>query len=470
MTITADEQELLLIHLVRCEDVMSKAVGKLDPGDFGSAEMMDMALWKTASDYYKVYRRAVPKGIFRAEVRKHLQEFGPVDEAMVEHRINNVFNVPDEGLNPTWALRVLQRFLHDRKVVPIASQLHMGGDGDIPAIIRKMHAMTAKMQVSAAEAFSMKNTDLSSMFSRKKKIRTGARFLDGPLGGGFQPGNMIGIIGPTGGGKTTCVQTLVSSWAMQARKSALFLYEEPAEDVIPRILISHANVNRDDVENRDWSDIPVTVRDKLVKSHDEIADFVDVVEFSGVDAGMGGPDEIRQYLQDSAHKGAELVIVDHIGPMSIRYLQHSDKGVDPNMVRLTIKSFVDELRALSNDMGTVTVILNQVNADAQKSNSRVPSHIDASECRTFAEHLHYCFCMGVKDEGGHCWWHLSKARNMPTSKHTLFIDGAHCRVKLQGGMSMDPRGGGFVRDDGTGAMPSVDGSGMHMALGEEADL
>ena len=344
--------------------------------------------------------------------------------------------------NVNYARAVLQRFVYERTVVlPLRNALnpalHNGGVPEsisdlLKAVTDQQSRITALHQVpsvNVAPAFGSP-MDPPSVFRE-----LGLPFLASALQG-QRDGDCNGLLGPTGGGKTTtAIQMAVAAakvaWeeaqiSGTAPKKAVFVtYEEDAMKILPRVWSSFCQIDREVLESlTDWSTLSTqaTLKDyerQLQRGEDVLSEqerymlysaqlqqcFV-LLDFSGSeafpDAGNGYVPEIASCL-DRMGVRPYSIFIDYAGLMCDRYLE-SKGTVDKDASRKLLKACGDNCRKqLSERFGCTTWLLHQLKGAAgEYPPTKLIKHTDAAECRDFAVNLAVCMCLGTPDEKTGC--------------------------------------------------------------------
>lgn len=453
MPLTEFHMDVILNHLVRDPETIRKALPRLTDDVFDSAEGLLRTCWKISREYFQREQSPIPEPIFLAELMSANASNPAWTEEFIREQTRRIFDYDASGLRPGTVVPWISEFLVQRRTLPtmIAAQAGM------------LSAMEMVRQLQSATQSSMIGTVLLSEMSRDKenfflhqpRKQTHCAPIDDILGGGIFQNQSYGLLGPTGGGKTTLAQSLMCEWVAQGERAAFFTYEESADQIWPRLVICYMRKwERSEIFGKPISELSLEQQEKIEEARTILRERVLLADMSLPGQGQGGIDELATVLSDMkvAGKSPSLVIVDHVHPMAMRSLVTAGKGDDS--LRHEIFRIADGFRTLTEQLSFTGILINQMNAQANVSVTRKPHHTDSAECRGFANHLHFCMNLGVQDPVSHvAALTLTKARNAPVKMNYLVrIDGAHCRVvSVEGQYVEDPRvQGRYVEKDRVG--------------------
>lgn len=375
----------------------------------------------------------------------------------------SVANPPPDLLNAgniSMARGFLQKFLYERSIVMplrrVVQPTFMGGmPADLPGFLRQIDAQQNRlssingMPVANLTPSIDEHIDPSYVFKR-----TGVSFIDGPLGG-QRVGDACGIIGPTGGGKTTAAIYAATTTAKQCymeylaggvKEAVVFVtVEEETAKLRPRIWSNAFQIPRDKLEQLTHPASQLTNRDNLEEyerrlagennvANGEILSEIErfqmgslwlkehfiLLDLSGSDAhpgaGYGYIPEVASYLdrlQQERQISFRSVYLDYAGLLVERHLQASNVRDPERAYRSTLKSFGDEFRrSISERFSATSWILHQLRGDlGTASPTRLMHHSEAGESKDFAVNMAVCACLGTADQRTGCRrWNYSKVR------------------------------------------------------------
>ena len=341
---------------------------------------------------------------------------------------------------------VLKRFMNVRYIKPqIQNILNRGTEDSVPdqmkAILERFgriaqrvdHIGTPTVNSAAMPTFG------TPIILPPPAMPTGIPWIDQYVGG-FRPGDVIGVLGPYSGGKTTLLTTaavrMAELYANQGQnKLSVFVgYEDGAERMNPLFWSAATRIDRNLFINSGenfWTEL--SDRNNLKDYDRELPEnrngeimfgererweaamgwfnrnFV-FMDFSYNEStggkGGGGVPEIKAALERLAEdRGMEIgaVFIDYTGILVERLLANSKHGAaqfDQHAIIRPIKQVPDELRTqVAVPMRCAVMLAHQLAPGEVKKFKpyQYISHLDASGCKSFAENVHSCLCINQRD-------------------------------------------------------------------------
>ena len=341
---------------------------------------------------------------------------------------------------------VLRRFMNVRRIKPgLQHILNRSTEDVMPSQIADVLARWGQLaqqvaNIGAPMANSAAMPDFGSPLDLPPPaIPTTIPWIDQYIGG-FRPGDVIGVLGPFSGGKTTALTTVAVRMAelfhtTGSNKLAVFIgYEDGAQRMNPLAWSASARIDRNLFMNAGaefWSQLSTrqSLKDydrqlpenrngeimfgererwELAKRwfnrHFVFLDFSNNASTGG--RGCGGVAEIKVALERlMEERGMEIgcVCIDYAGIMVEREL--GLKGsvalqVDQSALTRPIKQVPDNLRTLVAVPMQTTVMLAHQLAGGEVNKLRpyhYISHLSAAGSKSFAENLHSCLCINTRD-------------------------------------------------------------------------
>lgn len=376
------------------------------------------------------------------------------DEQGLLWQICNPTGVVMDATNIAFARDLLRRFAHERTVVaPLRHVMNPGFNTGIPDLTDFLTAINNQQaRLSTLNAIPEANiapAPYTPLVTANEFVKTGVAFMDELLGG-QRRGDCNGIIGPTGGGKTTlgvhlAVATAKQAWAdaqggAQPEIVVFITAEESALKLRPRIWSAFFQIPKTKLDTlTDWNSLTqpghldayeiamqaeqqykMSEIERYMANAPAMANHLKVLDLSGSDefpnAGTGYVDEITSYLSRYTVPIREVVI-DYAGIFCERHMQA--KGMDEKSYRYLLKTFGDRCRKeVSARFNCTTWVLHQLKgAMGQSSATKLMHHSDAGESADFANNMVVCCCLGVADKQTGCRrLNISKCRYKPTEK------------------------------------------------------
>lgn len=458
MALSPEQRQLLVIHLVRDPDTIRAAEPRVDESLFNTqSEIFELACWVVSRDNFRRTGQTTPKEHFVPAVMRLLNEQYPyhgMTHEMIARFLCWIYNFDEKALNYRLIAPVLEEFILSRQVEPQINELIHGG-ANYADVISEMHKALEMSRVSAVQPADLKLMGIN-VFKGAKRIRTGCVPIDITLDGGICLGETVGLLGPLKGGKTSLCQSLACEFIKTdpQRRVTFVTYEESAMQQWRKLLISYMNKHhRKYLEGRDADEIIDDIKPDLIAAHERLTAQLNLVDMSGATEGQGfgGPPELTTCLENLHRAGTlgQLVIIDHVLPMVRQYM--TLRGMDhAKAMRHQIQEVAIMAKGLAPRLNVCIFLAHQMDARGNKRGIHKPSHMDSAENKLFAEYLHDCLCLGVKqsDEAPVAWLHLSATRSKENNSVMVLIAGWRCRVDVAKGWTLDETGGGrFVKND-----------------------
>lgn len=289
-------------------------------------------------------------------------------------------------------------------------------------------------------------------------VPTGMPWIDQYLGG-LRTGDIIGVLGPYSGGKTTLMATAAVRMAQnfhcrgEKRVSVYVCYEDGAEKMNHLFWSAAAHIARDQFTAGDfWKDfstrdklkpydylLPENKNGKIVLGERERWDTSQVwfnehfvfLDFSANASsggrGSGGVAEIvaaLTRLKELMKMDIGFVAIDYAALLLNRELSKDARTKNLEQVWRPMQQLPDNIRTniAVPFNGTVMLAHQLAGGDVKKIPAfRYVDHLDAQGSKAFAENLHACLCINKKDEAVNVSTiHWSKIRaNLPVTKYGL---------------------------------------------------
>lgn len=289
-------------------------------------------------------------------------------------------------------------------------------------------------------------------------VTTGMPWIDEYIGG-FRQGDIIGLLGPYSGGKTTLMATAAVRMAQnfhskgEQKLSVYVCYEDGADKMNPLFWSAGAHIARKQFQKgnfwEDFSDrehlkaydyqLPENKNGKIVlgererwesfrpwfNEHFVFLDFSDNASSGG--RGSGGVAEIvaaLTRLKELRKMDIGFVAIDYAGLLLNRELGKDSKTKNMEQVWRPMQQLPDNVRTgIAVPFECTVMLAHQLaGGDIKKLPPfRYVDHLDAQGSKAFAENLHACLCLNKKDEAVHVSTiHWSKIRaHLPTDPRGL---------------------------------------------------
>lgn len=460
-TLTRDEILSLFKGFMRYPSLLKDAVRvDFDASRFKGTEQVFLVLFSALRDLYNEYRTVTKEMLLTrlgswletGQVGLNPQEivflFG-ADEG--QGLIDEAFDLPmpdaaGQRAEKQFLEGVLKRFMNVRFIKPqLQSILNRATEDAVPAQIKNLlerfgrvaqrvdHIGTPTTNSAAMPTFG------APIILPPPAVTTGLPWIDQYVGG-VRPGDVIGVLGPYAGGKTTILATMAVRMAelyanLGENKLAVFVgYEDGAERMGPLFWSAAARIDRNlftSAGERFWTELsdrnqlkdydrnlPENRNGEIMFGERERWEasmhwfnrhFV-FLDFSYNEStggrGAGGVAEIKAALERLAEeRGMEIgfVCVDYAGILVEREISASGNTramTEQNAITRPIKKVPDELRTtIAVPMRCTVVLAHQLAPGECKKIKpfQYISHLDASGSKSFAENVHSCMCINMRD-------------------------------------------------------------------------
>lgn len=460
-TLTRDEILSLFKGFMRYPSLLKDAVRvDFDASRFKGTEQVFLVLFSALRDLYNEYRTVTKEMLLTrlgswletGQVGLNPQEivflFG-ADEG--QGLIDEAFDLPlpdaaGQRAEKQFLEGVLKRFMNVRFIKPqLQSILNRATEDAVPAQIKNLlerfgrvaqrvdHIGTPTTNSAAMPTFG------APIILPPPAVTTGLPWIDQYVGG-VRPGDVIGVLGPYAGGKTTILATMAVRMAelyanLGENKLAVFVgYEDGAERMGPLFWSAAARIDRNlftSAGERFWAELsdrnqlkdydrnlPENRNGEIMFGERERWEaamhwfnrhFV-FLDFSYNEStggrGAGGVAEIKAALERLAEeRGMEIgfVCVDYAGILVEREISASGNTramTEQNAITRPIKKVPDELRTTIAVPLRCTVVLAHQLAPGECKKIKpfqYISHLDASGSKSFAENVHSCMCINMRD-------------------------------------------------------------------------
>lgn len=467
----------LMLHLIRLPNFLKSARYVLSVSHF------------TEQKYGLIYAALLSllernENISKLTLENRIRSFeGDIDPKTVEEAckfVHAAFSIDPNDLCITSAADILQRFIRDRAIVSIRvlNDLYSSGTphnldqqlNDLVNLLKRADSVLVDTPKPIIEK------DIS--FDPLKIRSTGIPFIDAMMNGGHAPGEVYGILGPTGAGKSTLGVQLCVEGAKLENISMLngepdwgvwvyFTYETPVKHELQiRMISCMAQIDRSrlerirSVEELSTSDSLLDYEKELFGATSDIpGEFerfnaarpvlmrhIYAFDFTGSDgseAGSRGVDDIHialERVRDVTGRPIKGVVVDYVGEAVDRIIVSQYRSFDHK--RHLIRIFARDMIAIARQFECPVWLIHQLAGKVGSySPSKVASHTDAAECKNFADPLWFAFVLGSRDKNSGCSLiSCTKARRATLSDaHIVQLEGNLCRfVSAESRYTLDP--------------------------------
>jgi hypothetical protein len=440
--LTRSDYDILLLHILKDPKVFQEFCAKARPG------MFDHVLYaahdfigNTLREVHGEYGRYPGLATIRMKFQENLEHctLDPDVRDSIQAVFEDMILFPDSELSTSIAMDILQKTLN-RQVSLMAREklLKVLDQGeDVHAVMRDISTdMTAaKLGLSDKAIITTPLKNFQDYMVKEEHFTTGIDFFDTALDGGPWRHDLIGLLAPSSGGKTTMGIQLGTSYVRQGPENHTIIatYEQPLEgDIMSRVLSSITGVSTKQLRGKLYSEVAPEIQAKLNRAADPLSERLHVVDLSKGEAGFKGIEDIYSILRACNVKKEgppTLVIIDWFLPCIQRAMIGAGiHNIDNETLRGFGNRFMDQLKILKHNENVILLITHQLNPSAGTSGSaKKPDWGDAAEWKSFAWFMDICFAIGTLTDEYIAWFVASKTRTVGKSSRLVKLQGEYCR-------------------------------------------
>lgn len=394
---------VLLVHLVRDTKLIEKAQGKLQPAHLEREVSSDHVayIWTCSSEYYLKYKKTIPKHYLLAGIAERAEKNGiALDDATIEEVgafVDWIYSIPDSDMEHETGMEYLKQLLVDVHITsPLQAMLSSGSD--MSEIYEALQQGMNVAAVSAVEPLDpLAEFEMYQEASKPMPLGgTDIMYFNQLTNGGMAPGEVMMMVGPTGGFKTMMAVDIVCSMAMVQQYSMFCSYEQAFKsgDLPNRFMSRMSGISKEYLRNTKLDTMPADVKEKIrqAKQYGQYIQFMDRSQHIDKIEDIGGQ------VQDAINRGKkpEFIIVDQLLTWVSKWPEL--QGGDPKILRTMARDILLSLkREVCEKYGTRLLLLHQVPADVLKSGAGKALHItDSAECKSMAFWADFAVAMGVR--------------------------------------------------------------------------
>jgi hypothetical protein len=480
--ITRQDLEAIFIYCLRYPAFFADARLHLNESFFYANERQHLLLFNALSrvfDRDRAFCFMTMESAFSEETRRPGQVTITESEAddMMQSGPNGLlwsaFDIPLADLPVAHGYDLLRRFLAERGVadaIRLVGQHGGAGSVNISGLLSQLHKRQQVIATIGMSGGAVIAPEFGGPVEPPPVFHpTGIEWMDAVLGG-QREGDCNGLIGVTGGGKTTLAAQLCADSARVAFVEAydagetiplcgFFTYEEAAATITPRIWSAAMSIKRSKLERMDWKAFTtqgnldeyerrlyaVDAADMLGERErwqigtKWVNEAMRIYDMSGMGdnpmTGSGYIEEVTNIMHREADQGRRwrMVVIDWAGLMCERHGERM--GYSPDEVRFLLRMIGHRMqREIAAKFKCTVWLVHQLRGDVSNvSPTKLMHHSDAAESKQFAVHMSVCGCLGSTDRDSGCarinW---SKVRYRPareTQPNTIRIDDTLARIQ-----------------------------------------
>jgi len=410
-------------------------------------------------------------------------------------------SVTTGGPNAELARTILRRLIIARGVFsPVRRIINNAGMQSVPVDLFGVLQAATRLHSEANTLSDLPVVEMAPEFgtainTQLELTPTGTTFMDTALGG-QRAGEVYGLLGPTGGGKTTMgVHLAISNaslcWFMAQQNNTrpkISIYvtaEESAVLLRPKVWSGFFRIPRDRVsvpdpftnmttqatllpyEREDQRGQPhvLSERERYELRRPILTACFRVLDISGSveypNAGTGYIDEIEAHIsrlvESLDNVEVSMVVIDYAGLVVERHM-HAN-GMDEGKRTPLLKYFGSRVRQQIAERFQCPVwVLHQLNGEIGKSApTRRLKHTDAADSKSFAENMAVCGVLGVADPVTGCrMFNFSKTRNRANEN----VAPAILKIHPEFALMVDVSSQYVVSDSGAGFLSATEAAAI----------
>lgn len=447
---------ILYLHLLRCPATIEVASGKLLPSDlaefcFGYESMG--YLWHYSEEYYVANGEPIPMHYMIERVEELAREMLMTDEEldMISKLLAWAYRVPKDQIKPDESVKHLKKVLRETKLDgPMREALQTGAALD--DVRKTFDAGLDLATVSQVEHIDPLANIESLLGTIKVDPIGSAMYFNLLVGGGLSAGEIVVMMGPQGGFKTSIAIDLVCSMAQLKQHSAFYAYEQAYKtgDLPLRFLARLSGVPKDEFMGVNWNDIPEDTK-KIIAEAKKTSGYVKVMDRT---QHLDYVTDIASHVNDMINRGKkpELIVIDQLQTWISKW-----DGVDDKTRTNIMKDTILHLkRQVCEKYETRMIVLHQVTAAAIGSKRKFHAN-ESADCKSIGFWPDFVITIGTEDKENHIVTMLAdKTRRGETTERRVLTDGARCMFKEAKGWKEDTSrmGGGYVKEDEENKVPT----------------
>lgn len=458
------EKCMLLASLCAFESLLKEAVAGIgDEQLFDNLSDPDCAfVWSALADYYKSVGE-LPKPItMRSEIETRLWGIPGLPGSMVEATKALSLWVGQaakaEALSEALGRKYLQEAIAEgirvkwtRGVAKLRSIDDMALHAERAR--RDMALLRAPTEDARCDLFGRPEDFLVKAVRRP----TGVHPIDMILGGGVSNGEVMGMVAPTGCGKTSFCVAMLSEWVQLGEKVMLFTYEQDAKGDLAERFFSYALAESiETFRDQAYDELPDEIKERVQHIAPLMRENLTVVNMADPDLRVkldprDPASDMRDYIERNHKEGKppSLVMLDWFGAKILQLASFSAKQYE-SPYQVYGQALIDGVRDLAKQYQFAAVITQQLSTQASaKSASVKPMNTDVLNFKTFFNFMDSGLLFGTQVKGAKRvgWAVAGKNRRGSTGDRMIVFDGARGKIEDANGNYIEDHLGRIVPKD-----------------------
>lgn len=398
---------LFLTHCCRDPILLKEAAAEVDPEHlrrFG-ASPASAIIWWVIRQFYNNYGHAPDVAALIAEFKAYIVAYAR--DAQQQASAGQIFaqfmayghKVGTESQELAYGL--LRKIVRELKIEPeIEREVHDGlASKNYHQLGERITQLSRRHDGISRPLSRMGATQFSG--EEGQRLPTYISWFDsrvsspGPVRGGC-----MGIIAPTGGGKTSLGIQLAVEQSLSQQYSALILVEEWSRSVQRRILACATNIPTNKIEQA-GDDLEKVIHDMrldrelILAKREAVDNYMHVLDMTSEGDCQTVRNELQLFKQQQ--KLPNYLYLDWAGELADRVMALMPEYRDNK--RGAISYICDETAKWAKEFDIFTAVSQQMDAEtAQKGPFAKSNEYCAMDCRAFAVRQKYCMVLNPKDE------------------------------------------------------------------------
>lgn len=453
--LTSTDADVLIVSLIKIPTLLEKAlesdVALFDPVLFPAHS----AVWKSIKGISTAVHTFDVKPLYlKADCKNRYAKDDPELYSKIEELLNLADATSDKDISEEISAKILNAFsLAAAKTSWIDKLTQLHSVKELNAFINKASATCDKIETRAASTIEEPLLTPDKCLSTSIKIPVGVRWIDVLSEGGHSRGEVVGVLGPSGGGKSTTSVQILMAQAKRQQHTVLFTYEQSIVGDFAERLYCHLFDDRpiDFFRNTPFSKWSEEDKEIWNQRAPLVGPYLHVLDFAkkGTEGG-GGTKDISDALIALNKKGqrATYVIIDWLWPMVTRYCALNNLPTDEEALRTTATAMIQSLKTIAIEQQVIIVVFHQLNTQMNRASpNKKPVITDAMNLRNFSFLMDVCYIIGNRDKTTNVMWLLTDKNRRSGPKEILGkLVGEYCRIEEATGIIQDNRGR-FVREE-----------------------
>lgn len=464
----------VLIYFIRSNDFALLAAPALEPSDIltitGSRAYA--VLWYEAHAYFTEKHKIIPQHVLVHRMTEQYASGGVQEEDLEElsEFIAYAYSIDEGDFDLEEAKEALERAVLSARVDHVMTERVAAGVS--PKEIIEELAPKVQSANEASMATPVNPLDnLAELMDNMHCEPVGSNdvsYFNQLLGGGVTPGDVIGLVGPTGGNKTAIALDVVCSMATMGQNAVFMAYEQGFNTTnLPyRVLSRVSGIPLDRLRScKKFNDLT----QEEIQLYTKAKKACEAAKFYDFSAASHGISDIYAYVaKEKRERDVKLVVIDQLLSL-VRRMPAVVKN--PDAVSRVGEIFCGQLKTqVAEQLGVPILLIQQTTAaKSDMSPFTKPKMTETHYMKGFAQWIGSCINLGKMDKETRCFWAVTtKLREADISEGTELIlhqkDGV--RIQVASWMREAPENPGRFTEAGAenkmpqlGRAPTL-GSGM----------